>query len=236
MRKKYAGTAKWTPKHDMSVWKYEVKKMVADLKYSSDQLEPIIKAIAKLEVDCVRSADNLDNVIIAIKTQLKSKIKKLGIDVEAKEKEFASIPTCNFWKNLFSGWGCQRSSDKQKKEIRALQAKFRGQIKTFKDVESRMHYFDDLQKLGRTLAAEAGKLLGSAKDLKEAIDRTLKSLQQEYTDEEIEENFGDDDEEWIEAYTEQFLDDCNSLEAFTKKVMADCKQRKSTLDRALIWG
>ena len=65
-----------------------------------------------------------------------------------------------------------------------------------------MHYFDGIKRLGKTLADEALKLLSSAKDLKEAIDRTLKNLQQNYTDAEIEENFGEDDEEWIADFTQ----------------------------------
>lgn len=123
-----------------------------------------------------------------------------------------------------------------KRDIRRLQDKYRHEIRTFKSVQSRMHYFDNLQKLGRTLAAEATKLLDSAKALKSAIDRVLKNLKQNYTDAEIEENFGEDDEDWIADFTQGFLDDCNELERFCKTVMADCNKRKAALDHALIWG
>jgi hypothetical protein len=98
-----------------------------------------------------------------------------------------------------------------------------------------MVYFKHLQKLGRTLAAEAGKLLDSAKVLKNAIDQTLKSLKDTYTDEEIAENF-EEDADWISDFTEQFLDDCNNLEKYCKQVMHDCTVRKETLDKAIIWG
>jgi len=40
-----------------------------------------------------------------------------------------------------------------------------------------MHYFDGIVKLGKILAVEASKLLDHAKDLKEAIDRTVKTLE-----------------------------------------------------------
>ena len=63
-----------------------------------------------------------------------------------------------------------------KREARRLQDKYRNEIKVFTSVKKRMHYFDNLQKLGRTLAAEATKLLDSAKELKSAIDRVLKNL------------------------------------------------------------
>lgn len=78
----------------------------------------------------------------------------------------------------------------------------RNEIKVYADVQKRMYYFDGIKNLGRTLAAEALKLLDSAKDLKEAIDRTLKNLQQNYSDAEIEENFGEDDEDWIADFTQ----------------------------------
>jgi DNA repair ATPase RecN len=69
LRKKYE--KKLTPRHDVKIWQYETKTLIADLKYSSEKLDPIIKAIDKLQKDCVRSSDNLDNVILAIKTDIK---------------------------------------------------------------------------------------------------------------------------------------------------------------------
>ena len=126
---------------DIGIWQYETKALIADLEYSSEKLSPIITAIDALQKECVRAADNLDNAILSIKTQIKNKIEKLGYDIQAKEKEYAAIGGCSFWSNLFSGWGCKRAKDKQKREIRALQEKFRGEIKTYNDVDSRMHYF-----------------------------------------------------------------------------------------------
>lgn len=82
-----------------------------------------------------------------------------------------------------------------------------------------MHYFDGIQNTARTLSDEAGKLLDHAKDLKEAIDRTLKSLKLNYSAEDIAEEFSDpDDLEWIASFTEIFLDDITKLETFCKTV------------------
>lgn len=100
-----------------------------------------------------------------------------------------------------------------------------------------MKYFDGIQKAAKTLADEAGKLLDHAKDLKEAIDRTLKSLKLNYSPEDIAEEFADPtDLEWIANFTEIFLDDINTLETFCVDVIAKCKVRKSNLDVAIIWG
>lgn len=68
--------------------------------------------------------------------------------------------------------------------------------------------------MGRTLADEAGKLLDSAKTLKEAIDRTLRALELNYSDEAIEEEFGFGEADFIKDFTDQFLDDCKSLEDY----------------------
>jgi len=73
---------------------------------------PIIEAIKKLQEDCVRCVDNLENVIAGIKKDVEKKIEKLGFDIKAKEKEYNAVPGCNFFQNLFSGWGCQRAADK----------------------------------------------------------------------------------------------------------------------------
>jgi len=176
----------------MYIWKYEINGLIKDLEFSRDALTPIIAQITKLRNDCVRSADNLDNVILAIKTNIKNQIKKWGFHIEQKEKEYNSIGGCSFFSSLFSGGGCQRAKDRQKREIRDLQAKLRGQIKTYNDVERRLKYFDALKKLAKTLASEADKLLDSAKNLKEAIQRTLTNLKSNYTNEDIEDTFGPD--------------------------------------------
>jgi len=55
-----------------------------------------------------------------------------------------------------------------------------------------LKYFDALKKLAKTLASEADKLLDSAKNLKEAIQRTLNNLKSNYTNEDIEDTFGPD--------------------------------------------
>jgi hypothetical protein len=100
-----------------------------------------------------------------------------------------------------------------------------------------MKYFNKIQKVAKTLAQEAGDLLDDAKDLKEAIDRTLKSLKLNYSPEDIADEFADPtDLEWIATFTDTFLDDINTLETFCVDVIKNCKVRKSNLDVAIIWG
>jgi len=75
----------------------EVRALTEDLKYSSEQLDPIIKAIDKLQKDCIRSVDNIENTVLAIDTNLKNKIKSLGINIDAKEKEWNNVGGCSWW-------------------------------------------------------------------------------------------------------------------------------------------
>lgn len=81
----------------------------------------------------------------------------------------------------------------------------------YNNLKERLKYFDGIRTIGRTLIDEASKLLDNAKDLQNAIDRTLKTLELNYSPEEIAEEFGDDDADWLKDYTDQFLDDCNLL-------------------------
>jgi len=95
LRKKYE--KKLTARQDVKIWQYETKTLIADLEYSSKKLDPIIHEIDKLQKACVISADNLDNVILAIKTDIKKKIEGWGLNIAQKEKEYNSIGGCSFW-------------------------------------------------------------------------------------------------------------------------------------------
>lgn len=107
LRNKYKARIK--PVQDYKIWQYEIDTLIHDLEYSSKNLTPVIAKISKLQKDCVRAADNLDNVILQIKTNLKNEIAKLGYNIAAKEKEYNAIGGCSFWSNLFSFGGCARA-------------------------------------------------------------------------------------------------------------------------------
>lgn len=72
--------------------------------------------------------------------------------------------------------------------------------------------------------------------MQNSIDTVKRNLELNYTDEEIEDIFGEDDDMWIDAFTDGFLEDIASLEKKCKEIMADCTARKGRLDHALIWG
>jgi hypothetical protein len=71
--------------------------------------------------------------------------------------------------------------------------------------------------------------------LKNSIDNTRKNLELIYTPEEIEETFGDEDQDWIDAFTDGFLEDIADLEKKCLEIVKDCHERKGRLDHALIW-
>jgi hypothetical protein len=141
---------------------------------------------------------------------IKKKISDLGIDIRAKEEEYKALK-CGFWEALFTlGIACAIKAGKRA-EIRRLQEKLRGEIRTYQDVNKRMKYFDGIKKLGKTLEHEAIQLLDDAKRLKEAINRVLNNLEMKWTDEDLKDIFEDGDMDWIEGFTDEYLEDILAL-------------------------
>jgi len=102
-------------------------------------------------------------------------------------------------------------------------------------IDKRMHYFKDLVRLAKVLSAESSALLDSAKALKSKIDFVLGVLKNDYSADEIEENF-EEDQEWVDAFAEDFIHAIEGLQALCKTVMKDCVTRKRNIDDALIWN
>jgi DNA repair ATPase RecN len=74
LRKKYEGTPKLSPSFDVKIWKYEIKTQLSDLQTQLEKANAIIKVLEKLQKDCARTADNLNNTLLSLKEQLKKKI------------------------------------------------------------------------------------------------------------------------------------------------------------------
>jgi len=81
---------------DLKIWKLEIKYQSSDLTQSLDTCNKIVGVLEKLQKDCARTADNLDNVLKVIKEELKKKISASKVKIADLEKQ-AAAAKCNFW-------------------------------------------------------------------------------------------------------------------------------------------
>ena len=118
-----------------------------------------------------------------------------------------------------------------------IREKLGKKLEVYKGMNKRMHYFDGLKKLGRTLTQESTGLLDVAKDLRTGITTTLHILKNDFTADEIEFAFEDpDDDMWITDFTNGFKEAITKLQAECQRIVNDCEGRKNRLTHALIWG
>lgn len=96
-----------------------------------------------------------------------------------------------------------------------------------------MHYFDNLSKLSNALTEESTGLLDLTKEFKQRLADSKYELEQDFTDDEIDDQLGDVD--FVNDFAEQLFENLNGLGEFCDFVMADCKERKDRLTHALIW-
>jgi hypothetical protein len=99
LRKDYADGKKSKPLKplmDLKIWKLEIKYQSSDLGQSLDTCNKIVKVLEKLQKDCARTADNLDNVLKVIKEALKKRIAASKVKIADLEKQ-AKAAKCNFW-------------------------------------------------------------------------------------------------------------------------------------------
>lgn len=89
-------TPKLSPSFDVKIWKYEIKTQLADLQTQLEKANAIIKVLEKLQKDCARTADNLNNTLLSLKEQLKKKIEAGKVKVADLQKQ-AAAAKCNFW-------------------------------------------------------------------------------------------------------------------------------------------
>jgi hypothetical protein len=67
LRKRYLGSDKLKPTTDAKIWKFEVKYQNSDLKTSMEKCNAIVAILEKLQKDCAKTSDNLDNTLKLIK-------------------------------------------------------------------------------------------------------------------------------------------------------------------------
>jgi len=96
-----------------------------------------------------------------------------------------------------------------------------------------MYYFDGIKELSNTLVEESTGLLDTTKEFRQKLADSKYELEQDFNDEEIEDNLGDDD--FLNDYAEQLEELMQNLSDECDRVMADCKARKARLDHAITW-
>lgn len=81
LRKKYLDGDRLKPNTDAKIWKYECKSQVADLGMSLDKCNAIVVILEKLQKDCAKTSDDLNNVLLKIKEMLKKRIEAKKIKI-----------------------------------------------------------------------------------------------------------------------------------------------------------
>jgi hypothetical protein len=232
LRKKYLDGDKLKPSTDAKIWKYEVKYQNSDLQQSLDKCNAIVKVLEKLQKDCARTSDNLENVLKVIKEELKKKIAASKTKIADLEKQ-AAAAKCNFWQMIFTfGAACRKASELRNK-LNSQIGSLRAEMSAAAKLDKRFHYFDSLKTLAKTLTQEASGLLDITKEFRSKLESTQKELTQDFTDEEIDDQLGDVD--FLNDFAETLFDALDSLGKKCDEVIADCRNRKKRLTDALIW-
>ena len=97
----------------------------------------------------------------------------------------------------------------------------------------KMMYFDGLVNSAKTLTAEATGILEVAKKLGSRLADAKRELEQDFTDEEIDDNLWDED--FAADFAERLFEALNRLEQTCDEAIKDCTERKARLMKALIW-
>jgi hypothetical protein len=71
LRKKYIEGDGLSPNTDEKIWKYEVKSQIADLTNSMERCNEIVAVLKRLQKDCAKTQDNIENELEAMKVELK---------------------------------------------------------------------------------------------------------------------------------------------------------------------
>jgi hypothetical protein len=96
LRKRYLDEDRITPTFDVKIWKYEIKTQNNELGVQIQKGRAIIAILEKLQKDCARTSDNLDNILLVIKEELKKRIDAGKTKVADLQKQ-AAAAKCNFW-------------------------------------------------------------------------------------------------------------------------------------------
>lgn len=198
-----------------------------------EKCDAIVKVLEKLQKDCARTSDNLENVLRVIKEELKKKISAGKASLADLEKQ-AAASKCTFWQMIFTFGKACRNANKLKAELTAKIGNLRAQTEVAAELDGKFHYFDNLKKLAKTLTSQASGLLDTTKEFRSRLDSTVKELKQDFTEEEIDDQLGDED--FMNDFAEQLYDTFERLGQTCAKTVTDCINRKKALTDALIWN
>lgn len=115
-----------------------------------------------------------------------------NVKIKDLEKQ-AKAASCNFWEMIFTFGAACRAADKIRNKLNATIANLKAETAAANKVNQRWHYFDNLKKLAGTLTSEATGILDTSKDLKTKMEGTYRELDQDFTDDEINDQLEDED-------------------------------------------
>jgi len=125
---------------------------------------------------------------------------------------------------IFTFGAACRAASKLKADLNTKLSALKYEIAAAEKLNKRFHYFDSLKKLAGTLTQEATGLLDTTKEFRTKIESTKYELEQDFTDDEIDDQLGDVD--FLNDFAEQLFEALNNLVKECERVMADCKARK----------
>jgi len=105
---------------------------------------------------------------------------------------------------IFSFGATCREAAKIRAKLNEQIGQLNAEISAGEKVNKRFHYFDSLKKLAGTLTEEAAGLLDITKELKSKLSGTLRELEQDFTDDEIDDQLGDED--FLNDFAEQLFE------------------------------
>lgn len=146
----------------------------------------------------------------------------------------AAAAKCKFWDMIFTFGASCRNAAKLRNELNSKIGNLKAETSVANSLNKRFNYFDNLKKLAATLTQEATGLLDVTKEFRSKLQGTQKELEQDFTEEEIDDQLGDVD--FMNDFAEQLFDALDRLRQECVKVVNDCKARKKRLTDALIWN
>merc|ERR1711998_593869 len=97
----------------------------------------------------------------------------------------AAAAKCGFWDMIFSFGASCRNAAKLRQKLQSQIGALKQQTDLANDLNNKFGYFDGLKKLAATLTQEASGLLDVTKEFKSKLQGTQKELEQDFTEEEI---------------------------------------------------
>jgi len=101
LRKKYQDGSGLKANTDAKIWKYEIKTQLSDLVNSQEKCNKIIVILKKLQKDCAKTQDNIENELEAMKVELKRQIDRAKLKIADMEKQIKAAK-CSWWSAILT--------------------------------------------------------------------------------------------------------------------------------------